>query len=312
MSFFRHVQRLWGRWWLLPTIPLLYAIVVFSIGDLRPEHLVFAVLSCAFGFWSARSRSFFIDVSPYLAVGVLYDAVRYARRALLRPEQVWGCELRSLDVALFGPGSGQSMNDWFQAHAHPALDLFFAVPYAIFAYVALAYAAYLYFVDRRRMRHYLWAFALANVISFVMWLTVPAAPPWYIRAHGCGIDLSAVPSAAALTRVDALLGVDYFAAFYSRATSVFGAMPSMHCAYPVLGLLTAWRAATWWTRPLHLAYTAAMFLASMYLDHHWVVDGLAGWTVAAFSVFVAGRVLDRVSAPDKGATAAPDLLQVGG
>ena len=131
------------------------------------------------------------------------------------------------------------------------------------------------------------SFAIANYVSLATWLVLPAAPPWYIRAHGCAIDLSVTPSAAGLLRVDHYLGMHYFEAFYGRAASVFGAMPSMHCAYPMIGLLTAWRAASPRTKPLHVTYTLLMFVASVYLDHHWVFDGLAGWTIAVLSVYVA-------------------------
>jgi inositol phosphorylceramide synthase catalytic subunit len=143
------------------------------------------------------------------------------------------------------------------------------------------------------MRHYLWSFAIANYISFVFWLALPAAPPWYLRAHGCTIDVSAVPSPAGLLRVDHMLGIGYFQAFYSRAASVFGALPSMHCAYPMLGLLTARHAATARTWPIHIVYVLGMFTASVYFDHHWIVDGLLGWTVALVAVAAAKALLVR-------------------
>jgi hypothetical protein len=292
-----HIHKLWGRFWLLPAVPLLYAIVIWAIGDLRPEHVVFAVLCLILGYGGASSKRFLVDVSPYVAVAIGYDLVRYARRALLSPDRVIGCELRSLELSLFAVAPDTTPQDWFMAHHTPFLDLLFSVPYAIFAYVALLYAAYLYFVDRPRMRHYLWAFAIANYISFITWLALPAAPPWYVREHGCLIDMSVQPSAAALTRVDALLGIDYFAAFYSRAASVFGALPSMHCAYPLLGLLTARHSATWRTWPLHIGYTLLMFAASVYLDHHWVIDGLLGWTIALAAVWIARVLLSRMSLP---------------
>ena len=143
------------------------------------------------------------------------------------------------------------------------------------------------------MRHYLWSFAIANYISFFFWLALPAAPPWYLRAHGCAIDLATAPSPAGLLRVDEYLATSYFRDFYSRAASVFGALPSMHCAYPLLGLLTAWRSATVRTLPLHILYTVVMFSASVYFDHHWIVDGLFGWAVAVVAVLAARKLLER-------------------
>jgi membrane-associated phospholipid phosphatase len=90
-----------------------------------------------------------------------------------------------------------------------------------------------------------------------------------------------------------MLGISYFESFYSRAASVFGAMPSMHNAYPLLGLFTAWSSSTWKTRPIHVGYFLWMFTASLYLDHHWVVDAIAGWCVAVAAVLVAGRLVGR-------------------
>jgi membrane-associated phospholipid phosphatase len=238
--------------------------------------------------------------------------VRYARQAVLSSDRVLGCELRSAELSLFAVAPGVTPQDWFARHHNPVLDLICAVPYTIFVYVAFIYAAYLYFKDRPRMRRYLWSFAIANYISFALWLVIPAAPPWYLRANGCTIDLSAAPSAAALLRVDQLFGMQYFETFYSRAASVFGAMPSMHCAYPLIGLLTAWRVASWRTRPVHLIYTGLMFFAAVYLDHHWILDAIAGWAVAVVAVLLATRLTARQAAPlTHGAEAQKALLGSG-
>ena len=103
--------------------------------------------------------------------------------------------------------------------------------------------------------------------------------------------MSALPSAAGLLRVDQLFGMHYYENLYSRAASVFGAMPSMHCAYPMLGLLTAWRVASWKTRPIHILYAVTMFVGSNYLDHHWLWDGIAGVALACVAVWLSGKLL---------------------
>lgn len=301
----RHVRGLWGRWWWVPWLPLAYASLLLAIGDARVEHWVAGGVCVAIAYAGPRAKRFFVDASPWLAVAIGYDLVRYARAALVEPERVIGCGLRDLELTLLSVAPGVTPQDWFAVHHAPAADLLMAVPYAVFAYLALGYAAYLYFVDRPRMRRYLLAFALANFASFAFWLLLPAAPPWYVRAHGCTIDLSALPDAAALTRVDQLLGIDYFDRFYSRASSVFGALPSMHCAYPVIGLLTAWRSSGWRTRPLHVVYTFWMATAAVYLDHHWITDVIAGWLLALLAVYAANRLLSQRSSevPTAGALA---------
>ncbi len=294
MPWLERARSLWGPWWALPGgLPLAYVSAVAAAGDLRPEHGAVLLVSVVLAYWNDRTKRFFQYAVPYLMVAIGYDAVRYARPLLVAPDDVLGCGLRAAELTLFRVAPGVTYQDWFAAHHSAVFDLMFAVPYLIFAYVPLGYSIYLYFVDRPRMQHFLWAFAVGNFISFVMWMLVPAAPPWYLRTHGCTIDLAAAPSPAALTRVDALLGMTYFQNFYSRASSVFGALPSMHCAFPLIGLLTAWRAAGWKTRPIHIAYTLVMAAAAVYLDHHWVLDVLAGWLVALVAVFVAGWGLRR-------------------
>lgn len=281
---------------LFPLLPVLYVLAIAAIGDLRVEHVVLVVVVLGLTAVGPRSRAFLSDITPYVLVAVGYDLVRYLRDLFVTPGRVIACGLRELELATFAVAPGVTLQDWFQRHHAPFWDLVFAVPYTVFAYLALLYSAYLYFVDRPRMRRYLWAFAIANFISFVMWMALPAAPPWYVRAHGCDVSTSALPSAAGLLRVDQLFGMHYYENLYSRAASVFGAMPSMHCAYPMLGLLTAWPATSWKTRPLHILYAVTMFVGASYLDHHWIWDGIAGLGLAAVAVWLSNRLLGAVAA----------------
>ena len=276
---------------LFPLLPVLYVLVIAGIGDLRVEHIVLVLIVLGLSAFGPRARAFLSDITPYVLVALGYDMVRYARRVFVTAERVHACQLRQFELSTLAVSPGVTLQDWFQLHHTPFWDVVFAVPYTVFAYLALVYSAFLYFVDKPRMRRYLWAFAIANFISFVVWMAFPAAPPWYVRAHGCQVSMSDLPSAGGLLRVDQLFGMHYYQSLYSRAASVFGAMPSMHCAYPMLGLLTAWRAASWKTRPVHVLYAVTMFVGSNYLDHHWLWDGIAGVTLATLSVWLSGKLL---------------------
>jgi inositol phosphorylceramide synthase catalytic subunit len=291
---------------LFPIVPVLYVLVIAGIGDLRVEHIVLLLVVLGLSAFGPRSRAFLSDITPYVLVALGYDMVRYARSVFVTADRVLACGLRSFELATFSVAPGMTLQDWFQEHHAPFWDVVFAVPYTVFAYLALIYSGYLYFVDRPRMRRYLWSFAIANFISFVIWMILPAAPPWYIRAHGCQVSMSALPSAAGLLRLDQLLGMNYYENLYSRAASVFGAMPSMHCAYPMLGLLTAWRAASWKTRPIHLLYAITMFVGSNYLDHHWLWDGIAGLALACVAVWLSGKLL---GATEPRAASAPPIAE---
>ncbi|WP_439573026.1 phosphatase PAP2 family protein [Phreatobacter sp.] len=287
-----HVTSLWGRWWIAPFLPALYVLALVPAGMVRPEHVVIAGAVMALGLWP-QTKGLVAALYPGIFVAILTDAMRFVVPLFVTAGRVHGCDLRALDLALFAVATDTTPGDWLQRHISPFWDVVFAIPYAAFLYVVPLYALYLFFRDRERMSFYLWAFAVAHLIGYALWLIVPAAPPWYIRANGCLIDLAAAPSAAGLLRVDQLLGITYFHQFYGRAANVFGAMPSMHVVFPLIGLLTAWRSIGWRTRPVHILYASAMMVASVYLDHHWIVDGLAGVVVAVAAVAITARLLKR-------------------
>jgi membrane-associated phospholipid phosphatase len=90
--------------------------------------------------------------------------------------------------------------------------------------------------------------------------------------------LTATPEAAGAARFDALFGVTWFARVYAKNANVFGAIPSLHVGQTFLAVLFAWRFGS-----LRLVATACWLLVafgSVYLNHHYIVDGLVGMVFA--------------------------------
>jgi hypothetical protein len=279
-------------------LPGLFALVLWVFhGDLRPEHFAMALAALLLGLIGPRTAALYRELLPLVVTAIGYDCVRYARALWVTADRVLSCSFQAADRALVPARLGTTLPEWFMSHHLPALDLAAAVPYFAFVYFAVGYAVWLRFRDARKMSLFAWAFAFANWISFIVWIALPVAPPWYVHTHGCAVSLAALPSPAGLSRVDTLLGVPYFAHFYARAASVFGALPSMHCAYPMLGLLTAWRDAGRKERALHVFYAAWMACSAVYLGHHWLIDVLAGWATALAGVTLARLVLEPTAVP---------------
>ncbi len=235
----------------------------------------------------AAAKRLLFDLWPLLAVSVGYPLLRFAVDAYVTPPRVINCGIRAAELALFSVGPNTTIGEALAGAHTPIVDLLCALPYAAFIYIVFGYAAYLFFRDRPRMRRFVLAFAIANYLAFACWLLLPVAPPWYTHAHGCAVSIPTAPSAAGLTRVDALIGYPYFTNFYSHASQVFGAMPSLHCAYPLVGLLSAWRVTPLRFRVVHVIYCVWMAFSALYLDHHWALDVIAGWTVAVVSLELA-------------------------
>lgn len=292
-----HVRALWpegGAWRPLPIVawPLFWT----AAGEARWEHVAMMLVVPFLAYFSARSKRLFVGLYPIAMLGVVYDAMRFVKNLGITPERVHNCDLRAIDMRILSvtvDGAPGSVHDWLQRHPSRLLDLICAVPYGVFIFAALAFAIYLYFKDYDRLRAFTWTFLILNLAGFVTYHLYPAAPPWYFHAHGCAVDLGASASEGPnLARVDAWLGMHYFSGFYGRASDVFGAMPSLHVAYPLLIVLYGWRVFGVVLRALSIAFFASMCFAAVYLDHHWIVDVLVGLAYTVV-VFVAVRAFMR-------------------
>jgi membrane-associated phospholipid phosphatase len=298
MSVWEHARRLWPRYTWAPVLPFwLWALFWTVRGQLRWDHVALAVLTTALAYGNVHTKRLFFGLLPMGLVGLFYDGMRFFKNAGLTPASVHLCDLRALEIRWFGTGegpTGRTAHDWFQAHPKTWLDLLCAVPYGTFLWVVLGYALFLFFTDFAAQQRFTWGFLLLNLAGFATYHIYPAAPPWYFHAHGCTVDLGAAASAGPnLLRVDALLGVHYFESFYGRASDVFGAVPSLHVAYPLLMVLEGWRRHRMLGRSLLVGFYFLMGFAAVYLDHHWIIDAVVGSVYA----LVAFAALRRVAVP---------------
>lgn len=295
-----HMRALWPRYTLLPPLPFV-AWWLFSVarGERRWELALAALVPIVLSYTSEATKRLYVNTIPIFMVGLFYDAMGFFQNVGLSPERIHVCDLHDLDARLFGltvDGLPMAWPDWFRAHQWLGLDVYCAIPYGTFIYVSIAYAVYLYWTDPGALNRFAWAFMLVNFAGFATYHLVPAAPPWYFHAHGCAVDMSTHASEGpALARVDALLGIQYFHGFYGRSHDVFGAVPSLHVAYPMLIVLEGWRRHGIVGRSLSVLFFVSMAFAAVYLDHHWVTDVLLGVTYTVSSFWVVRWVWFRLT-----------------
>ena len=267
-----------SAWMIAPFV--LWSAFRFLVGDCRWELAALAIVVPLLAFGNEKSKRLFHGLYPIGLLGLAYETMRFVKNVGLTPEKIHLCDLRAIDMRIASvevDGARVTVHDWLQAHASPALDVICAVPYGTFIYVALGFAVFLYVKDYARMRVFGWTFLLVNLAGFATYHAYPAAPPWYFHAHGCVVDLATRASEGPnLARVDALLGFSYFHSFYGRSSDVFGAVPSLHVAYPMLITLFGWRLFGVAARVLSSGFLAVMCFAAVYLDHHWIIDVVLG------------------------------------
>ena len=269
-------------------IAAVYLLVLARFGLNGPFHWILAAICVASRISPARIRSALFDALPFALFGAAYDILRIAQRFVVaRGVEVW--RPYWFDLVVFGvgpPHDRQTLNELFVHHHWPAVDFITGLAYFSYIYAVLGFAVFVALVDRtsagaRRTRAVGWTFLGVNSAGSLTYLLFPVAPPWYAASHGFGpVDPSTPASPAALIRWDDLVGIPYFHHFYARASDIFGSMPSMHCAYPMILFLFALELRRWPFIVALGAFQLLMCFSAIYLQHHYVSDVIVGMLYA--------------------------------
>src|SRR4051812_17398574 len=287
-----------SRDWLLPSrtmrrrlwplaIGAIYLAVICALGDLHTSNLAIGGL-VVLDAYNPNTRRFLRVFWPFIATGALYESLRYYLVAATAG-RIHVAELYRLDRAWFGTGT-HTLNEVFATHHWVVADLAAGLAYLIYVAEYLALAMLVLFAGNAPRAHtFARGFLVVNAMGFLTYLVYPAAPPWYVAAHGLGpAVLGSAPSPGAAARFDALLGTQVFEDMYRHSIDVFGALPSLHAAYPVMAAILAFRTCELrWARWPAAGYAALMCFSAVYLQHHYVIDvvfGLGYGTIAAIAV----------------------------
>jgi membrane-associated phospholipid phosphatase len=287
-------RRLWP-----PAIGLGYIAVIAAIGGLNAHHVLLGSLGLLDAY-NPKTRLFLRTFLPFIATGAIYDSLRYYLAAGIAG-RVHVAGPYALDRAWFG-FAGHTLNEVFEAHHWEIADLIAGSAYLIYVIEYLALAILLFFTGHvPRALTFARCFFVVNAMGFITYFAYPAAPPWYVTAHGLGPVQGQIghiaPSPGAATRFDALVGTDLFASVYSRSVEVFGAIPSLHVAYPLMAAILAFHTRELrWARWPAAGYVALMCFSAVYLQHHYVIDVLIGLAYAVIAV-IAVRAWERRTTP---------------
>ncbi|HEX8528510.1 MAG TPA: phosphatase PAP2 family protein [Cytophagales bacterium] len=254
-----------------------YLLVSYGLIGFRPEQVVLVVLGNGLYYLSAATRRLVTGFSVFIGYWVLYDYMKAFPNYRYRPVSIAG--LYELEKSLFGiPVNGVRLtpNEYWLTHAAAWLDALSGLFYLCWIPVPLAFAAFLWWRNGRQFACFALTFLLVNLLGFAVYYLFPAAPPWYVQAHGFGFNPLTAGSTAGLARFDQLLGTGVFASIYAKGSNVFAAMPSLHSAYPVVVLYFGLKNRLGWVNGLFAGVAAGIWFAAVYTSHHYVLDVLAG------------------------------------
>jgi len=248
------------------------------INPLRTEHLVSYLLW--FGLIAIpKTRFIGLVLTPGFLFSMAYDSLRaFAESAAWRVSVTL---VPTWEQALLGFNPVEAI----EVLHHPVLHAIGEAVYTSHVIVVGAMAGWLLYRSRahygqhggewkRYFHGFYWGFFLMNLTANIIQLAWPVAPPWYLDLYGPVMPGEPIPGhAAGLLITDEILGISYFENVYSVASYTFGAMPSLHVAMPAWVALHLRKP---WSRALGWGFTAIMAFYAVYLNHHFVLDLVAG------------------------------------
>ena len=175
-------------------------------------------------------------------------------------------------------------NEWFVLHTHPVLDFVSGLFYLCWIPIPIAYGVWLYFKDKNLLAQFSIAFLLVNIVGIAIYYLYPAAPPWYVEAHGFELIRNTPGNAAGLLRFDELTGLTIFGDMYNKNANVFAAVPSLHAAFPTVLLVYGLKKGLKYASLVFFIILVGIWFAAIYTYHHYIIDVLLGGIIALLTI----------------------------
>ena len=270
--------------WLHPSMGLPVAILTSILLIELLKWLYFRIVKA-----STRARHFLYQIpeilrdwTPFILVVFIYENLHDLSGNLTNYNIAE--YLHHFDVALFGV----EPTLWMQKIAHPWLTDLMAIFYAPYlAYPLILMGIFSLAGRRHDFQNVSMALILTFVIGFICYAAFPCNPPRF-HLEGAFTDPVKLSGSFIYFHLQGVL---------DEHTAVRGAaMPSLHTAISSVALYFAFRYRNYskLLKTIFYVYVPliiGLWVATVYLRHHWIPDILAGWAVALLSIVISKKLL---------------------
>jgi membrane-associated phospholipid phosphatase len=260
----------------------------------RTDHFFFILFLAITYFASSVSRKFILSFIFFWIFWIVYDAMRVYPNYLVNPIHI--IEPYNIEKMLFPishNGVDITPNEYFLVNSNKISDFLSGIFYLTWVPLPMLYCLYLFFTDKKMLLIFSGTFLLANLIGFGIYYLYPAAPPWYVHYYGNSVDFDVPGNAAQLLRFDEIINYPLFTNMYNKNANVFAAIPSLHCAYPVVLLYFGLKKKHFWLSIVFLIDVIGIWYAAVYSMHHYIIDVILGSFCAIIAIFAFDFVLMR-------------------
>jgi hypothetical protein len=253
--------------------------------DFKIDQVVLVLIfNCAY-YLSAITRKFILGFSIFIVYWVIFDYMKAFPNYDYNAVHI--ADLYNFEKHLFGIHVQNKLltpNEYWRINGTTFLDIITGIFYLCWIPVPLAFAAYLFFKNRRQFLLFSMTFVLVNFIGFIVYYLYPAAPPWYVQYHGFVFQPLKMGNTAGLVKFDNYFHASIFKSIYAKGSNVFAAMPSLHSSYPVIVVYYAIKNRLGLMNIFFFIVMFGIWFSAVYLSHHYVLDVLAGMTCAIIGI----------------------------
>ncbi|KAI5480334.1 inositolphosphorylceramide synthase [Pseudohyphozyma bogoriensis] len=225
---------------------------------------------------------FTLPATPVFAWLIFYFSSKFIPTAY-RPH-IWVSVLPTLESVLYGANISDILTRW----THPVLDICAWLPYGIVHFVGPFVVAAVIFVfgPPGAVKFFGSAFGYLNLVGVMIQIAFPSAPPWYELRNGLvPANYGMKGSPGGLARIDAIFGGQGYTNTFSNAPVPFGAFPSLHAGCSTMNALFLTHFFPQYTG-FYWAYVSVLYWSTMYLTHHYLIDLVAGGSLAVTFFYI--------------------------
>jgi hypothetical protein len=280
---------------------VIYFIAIHQVIPVRPDHIFLALIILTLAFGKSRARKFLIDWLPFVIFWILYDMMRGVAdswRGIIHIKEIYDLEL-SLFGGIFGgkiPAfffqdfQAASAGKWFKSIFDLLASDFYTVHFG--APLVCGWVLWHTTNDREMFYRFAYTLTLLNILALTTFFLFPVAPPWYVMNYGFAQPTGELTGAAgSLVAVDKMLRMKFFTTLWNNFNpNYFAAMPSLHGSYPIVVVIFIYKKFHRFL-PLLVLYPLGVWVSSQYLNHHYVVDLIAGGLYVIIAYYVTDKIL---------------------
>lgn len=226
----------------------------------------------------APPLTFVIDFYPAAFLPLLFNTLEPLIQALrggARDDLLIGA-----DRFLFGV----DVTVWAQRLVHPILNDIFYSFYSTYYFISLSLGLMLWLRDRPAARRFVFTLMVVYYVSWTGYFIIPALGPRFAQAAQYTVSLTTTPIARTIN--DTINNME---------KTKFDVFPSGHTMISVAVLLVAWKRArdVFWVL---LPIATMLIISTVYCRYHYVIDVIAGTTLAFVTVPIGDGIYDRIMA----------------